>query len=158
MSETSNAEITKLEQFGVDRAKLAAYQVLCLPENIFSSPAPIKFLEPSDAIIFGKLLKASGVNCATPTDFGLQTQIYERRADHKWLPVIWIIDKLAIPTIIKVIGELIASSVKDKIKSAKEVPPTQVHLELYVNEHKGVTKISYEGDEKTLTKILKSIE
>jgi len=153
-----NTEITKLEQFGVDRGKLAVYQVVCLPENIFLSPTPNKFLEPSDAIVFGKLLKASGVNCAMPADLGLQTQIYERRADHKWLPITWIIDKLAIPTIIKVIGELVASSVKDKIKSAKEKPQAQVHLELYVNEHKGVTKISYEGDEKTLIKILKSIE
>jgi hypothetical protein len=158
MSEPMSSEILKLEQFGVSRIKLAAYQVLCLPENIFSSPPSSKLLEPSDAIVFGKMLKAAGVTCGTPADLGLHTAIFERRAGDKWLPVIWIRDKLAIPAVVTVIGGLVLAGIEHEIKTASAKPSAQVHMELYLDKHNGVTKLSYNGDGETLMSILKGLE
>lgn len=158
MSLHMNDEMLKLEKLGLNQAKLAAYQVLCLPENIFSDPTPNELLEPSDAIALGKLLKAAGVKCGTAFDLGLQTAIFERRADDKWLSVIWIRDKVAIPTVVTVIGGLILAGIEAEMKSAKVKPSPQVHLELYIDKNNGVSKLSYNGDGETLLKVLKSLE
>jgi hypothetical protein len=88
----------------------------------------------------------------------LQTAIFERRADDKWLSVIWIRDKVAIPTVVTVIGGLILAGIEAEMKSAKVKPSPQVHLELYIDKNNGVSKLSYNGDGETLLKVLKSLE
>ena len=84
-------------------------------------------------------MKAAGVKCGTAFDLGLQTAIFERRADDKWLSVIWIRDKVAIPTVVTVIGGLILAGIEAEMKSAKVKPSPQVHLELYIDKNNGVS-------------------
>jgi hypothetical protein len=48
-------EILKLGKLGLNPEKLAAYQVLCLSEHIFSGGSPNELMEASDSINLGNL-------------------------------------------------------------------------------------------------------
>jgi hypothetical protein len=151
-------ESRKLDALGLKPETLSAYKVLCLPENIFSSGTPIELLEPSDSIDLGKLLKEAGITCGTARDLGLQTKILERRANDKWLGVVWIRDNVATGLVVGVISSLIAATIYSKITAPVGKPQPQIHLDLYIERTNSVSKISYNGDGETLVKVLKSLE
>lgn len=151
-------ELSRLAELGLSQEKLASYQVICLPENVFASALGEALLEPADSVGFGKDLKAAGVRCATASDLGLRTSILERRADDKWLGTLWIKDKLAVPMVVGVVSSLIAAGIYDKVSSGEKRPQPQIHLELYLDNTNGVSRISYAGDGETLVKVLRSLE
>lgn len=154
-----NSEISRLNKLGLVHEKLFGSQVLCLPENIFANTTPEVLFEPSDSVDFGKRLKAAGLLCATAFDLGLKTSILERRADDKWLGVIYIRDKVAIPVVVSVIsGLIVAKAVHTNVSPAVKMPQPQIHLELYLEKTNEVSRISYAGDGETLVKVLKSLE
>jgi hypothetical protein len=166
MKSETNDEISKLIRLGLVQEKLFAAQVLCLPENIFDASPPETLLEPADCVDFAKRLKAAGVNCATALDLGLKSSVLERRSGDKWLGILYIRDNVVIPLVIGVISSLIATGVArtaSKVaqaisKSEKKEPEPQIHLELYLERKKNVSRISYTGDGETLAKVLKSLD
>ena len=152
------SELSRLTELGLGQENLAGYQVLCLPENVFATASAEALLETSDSVDFGKRLKAAGVRCATPYDLGLRTSILERRAADKWLGTVWIKDKLAVPMVVGVVSSLIAAGIYGKLSSGEKRPQPQIHLELYIDNTNGVSRISYAGDGETLVKVLRSLE
>jgi|ERR1017187_8651790 hypothetical protein len=154
-----NSEMSKLAKLGLVQEKLFNSQVLCLPENIFDATSTGGLLEPADSVDFGKRLKAAGLKCATAFDLGLTTSILERRADDKWLGVLYVRDKVAIPLVVSVVsGLIVAAAVHTTANSGVKMPQPQIHLELYLERTNGVSRISYVGDGETLVNVLKSLE
>jgi hypothetical protein len=159
MISNMNSEMSKLLTLGLAQEKLFSSQVLCLPENIFDAAPGEGLLEPSDSVDFGKRLKAAGLKCATAFDLGLKTSILERRAGDKWLAVLYVRDKVAIPLVVSVVsGLIVAAAVHATANSGGKTPQPQVHLELYLERTNGVSRISYVGDGETLVNVLKSLE
>jgi len=152
------SELSRLAELGLGQEKLASYQVLCLPENIFAAASAEALLEPTDSVDLGKRLKAAGVRCATAYDLGLRTSILERRAGDKWLGTVWIKDKVAVPMVVGVVSSLIAAGIYGKVSSGEKQPQPQIHLELYLDNTNGVSRISYAGDAETLAKVLRGLE
>jgi hypothetical protein len=89
----------------------------------------------------------------------LKTSILERRAGDKWLAVLYVRDKVAIPLVVSVVsGLIVAAAVHATANSGGKTPQPQVHLELYLERTNGVSRISYVGDGETLVNVLKSLE
>lgn len=154
-----NSEMSKLVKLNLVQEKLFNSQVLCLPENIFDTTTDEGLMEPSDSVELGKRLKAAGLMCATAFDLGLKTSILERRADDKWLGVLYVRDKVAIPLVISVVsGLIVAAVVHGTANTGRKMTQPQIHLELYLERTNGVSRISYVGDGETLVNVLKSLE
>jgi len=148
-------EQAKLAELGIGLEKLSNYQVICLPQNVFTFDKSDDLYDAGDARHLAKLLKASDIRCATAFDFGLDISILERRSGDKWLGVVWIRDTLALPLVIGVIASLIAADIHEETPNRSE---PKVHVELYIERGVNVTKVSYKGDADTLIKMLKAIE
>jgi hypothetical protein len=109
--------------------------------------------DTSDARHLAKLLKASGLECATALDLGLEVPFLERRSTDQWFGVIWVVvTGVVLPVVVQVLTRLI-----NKPDKKTEKPAPTVHIELVLERGQDVAKISYKGDGETLTKVLKGL-
>ena len=147
-------EERKLSRFGFDLSKIENYQVLCLPENFLTADTFGELHEAGETRHLAKLIKASGVTCATSYEFGLELPLLQRRSNDKWLGAVWIRDYVAAPLVVAVIGSVITADFQHP--TPDRVNP-KVHLELYLQNGPNITKLSYKGDPATLQAVLQSL-
>lgn len=125
-------------RYGLDPAVAAQYQVLCLPENFFSSQDVQSLVEPSEAVALSKRLKNAGLSCATAYDLGLDVPSLDRRSDDLWAGVLWILDEATAQAILARLGEVLEAFFGDR----------KLHLELRVGPN--ADRLWYEGAIKTI--------
>jgi hypothetical protein len=148
-----STERTKFAELGIDGNRLADYQILCLPQNIFRFGTADDLHDADGARTLAKLLKASNVRCGTAFDLGLDIPILHMRSSELWFGVLWILDNAALPLLIQAIAPLITA----KLNTLMDASP-KVHIDLYVKKGGNTTKLSYNGDGETLVRVLKSLE
>jgi hypothetical protein len=147
-----SGELSKLKELGVDDEQLNDFQVLLLPENVFTFKHRADLHEAGDSLTLAKLLRQQGVRCATTYDLGLDIPVLERRSRDQWLGTIWIRDFIAVPFVVGVLSSLVATGVSDAVLQPK------VHADVYIQRGANVTKFSYTGDGKTFVEMLNAIK
>ena len=145
-------ELERLKKVGIKESSLESFQIIFLPENIFSFKRRSDLHEADDSLGVAKSLKQAGVICATAFDLGLDVPVLERRSKDRWLGTVWIRDVVVIPLFVGVLGSLVATGVTDHFVKPK------VHVELYIQRGANITKLSYNGDGDSLVKMLDAIK
>ena len=149
--EMLNPEKSKLAKLGINWDSRPDIQVLCLPENSFTAKETAELRDTSDSSHLAKLLKEAGLNCVTAYDLGLDVPFMERRNADLWLGVVWVaVTTIISPVIVEVMKKLIAAKLDHK---GERIAPT-IRVELILENGPNVSRISYEGDDKTLVKLL----
>jgi hypothetical protein len=146
-------EKRKFAELGIDQDRLSEYQILCLPQNIFSFAKPDDLYDADETRNLAKLLKAASLRSATALDLGKDIPILHMRSSEIWLGVLWILDNAALPLIIQVIGPLISAKL-----GAMTQPEPKVHADIYVENGPKTTKLFFSGDGETLVRVLKSLD
>lgn len=153
------AYLSQLRQHGFDPDLLNQYQVVCLPENLFSAERREDLLEAGQSADIAKILKESGLRCAQPHDLGIAVPVIERRSLDLWCGLIWIRDYLAAPIIAGVISSWLTAKCfnsKEGQLGSKE-PPT-VHVEIAISKRGQISLLRYEGNAETLIQLLKGLD
>jgi hypothetical protein len=145
-------ELERLKKLGIKEPAFETYQIIFLPENIFSFKKRSELHDADDSLGIAKSLKRAGVICATALDLGLDVPVLERRSKDRWLGTVWIRDIIVIPIFVSVLGSLVATGVSDHFVKPK------VHVELYIQRGANITKLSYNGDGDSLVKMLEAIK
>jgi hypothetical protein len=147
------AERRKFGELGIAPDRLSEYQILCLPQNIFSFAKPDDLYDADGTRNLAKLLKSADLRCATALDLGIEIPILHMRSSEMWLGVLWILDYAVVPLIVQVLAPLISAKLDALIH-----PRPKVHADLYVENGANTIKLSYSGDGQTLVRVLKSLE
>lgn len=156
-------ELSKLRDLGIEPGNLEAFQIICLPENVFSFDSPSEVYEPAEATDLVKRLQEQGLRSASLYELGFEASTLSRRSDEKWLGVIWVRDKVAIPVLTGVLSALITTAitnVSQKSDSDKnsEVAKDRVYVELYIENGEDVTNLKYKGDGEKLIRLLEALQ
>ena len=154
---------SKLRDLGIEPGNLEVFQIICLPENVFTFSSPSEVYEPAEATDLVKRLKERGLRSASLYELGFEASTLSRRSDEKWLGVIWVRDKVAIPVLTGVLSALIATAITNasqKSDSGKsiEIAKDKVHVELYIENGEDVTSLKYKGDGENLLRVLEALQ
>jgi len=149
------SELKTLVALGIDLEAFSKFQIICLPENVFTASGVGKLRDAGESRHFAKLLIDSRVRCATALDIGIDVPFILRTSKDSRLGVVWVRDTLALPMLVGVISSLIASNIQE---SSSDQPKSNVHVDLYFERGEDVTRLSYKGDGETLVNILKAIQ
>lgn len=159
MNDESNLNLTSELQHGISVDDIKDLQVLVLPENFNNASDKESLIEASDSLNMSKILKEEGLKCATAFDLGLDVPSLERRGSDIWLGQIFILDNIALPLIINILTSFIQNKISKKSKTkTNSEPEGKVHLELKMHKNGSINKLSYNGDSKTLVKVLKNLK
>jgi hypothetical protein len=158
MNNDSNLSLTIELQHGISVDDIKDFEVLVLPENFNSASDKESLIEASDSLNMSKIFKEEGLKCATAFDLGFDVPALERRGSDIWLGQIFILDHIALPLIINVLTIFIQNKISKKSKTKTNIEPEgKVHLELKMHKNGNINKLSYNGDSKTLVKVLKNL-
>jgi hypothetical protein len=144
-----------VELLGIDQSIIAAYDVLCLPENYGTHDQQV---DASEALDFYKTLKSQGISCANSYDLGLDSKIITRHGDDIWLGQIYIINDFIIPTLMTVLEHYITSNFSSARKQVTLTDEPKVHLELKMNKKGKISKIKFDGTSEDVLKIIKAFK
>ncbi len=159
MNNDSNFNLTTELQHGISVEDIKGLQVLVLPENFNSASDKESLIEASDSLNMSKIFKEEGIKCANAFDLGLDVPALERRGSDIWLGQIFILDNVALPLIINVLTAFIQNKISKKSKTKTNLEPERkVHLELKMHKNGNINKLSYNGDFKTLVKVLQNLK
>lgn len=159
MNNDSNLNLTTELQHGISVDDIKGLQVLVLPENFNSASDKESLIEASDSLNMSKIFKEKGIKCANAFDLGLDVPALERRGSDIWLGQIFILDNVALPLIINVLTAFIQNKTSKKSKTKTNLEPEgKVHLELKMHKNGNINKLSYNGDSKTLVKVLQNLK
>lgn len=159
MNNDSNLNLTTELQHGISVDDIKGLQVLVLPENFNSASDKESLIEASDSLNMSKIFKEEGIKCANAFDLGLDVPALERRGSDIWLGQIFILDNVALPLIINVLTAFIQNKISKKSKTKTNLEPEgKVHLELKMHKNGNINKLSYNGDSKTLVKVLQNLK
>jgi hypothetical protein len=142
--------INVLENFGVPKSESRKYQILCLPENIYSAEKKEELLDAGDSSSLSKELKALGVECGNSLDLGLKPRTRIRKSLDLWLGVVYIAQYVALPFLISAFANLVTSKALNS--------DSKVFLNLKIDKEYSTTAINYEGDAETLLKIFDALK
>ncbi|TAF09453.1 MAG: hypothetical protein EAZ75_07950 [Flavobacteriia bacterium] len=159
MNNDYNLNLTTELQHGISVDDIKGLQVLVLPENFNSAYDKESLIEASDSLNMSKIFKEEGIKCANSFDLGLDVPALERRGSDIWLGQIFILDNVALPIIINVLTAFIQNKISKKSKTKTNLEPEgKVHLELKMHKNGNINKLSYNGDSKTLVKVLQNLK
>lgn len=159
MNNDYNLNLTTELQHGISVDDIKGLQVLVLPENFNSAYDKESLIEASDSLNMSKIFKEEGIKCANSFDLGLDVPALERRGSDIWLGQIFILDNVALPIIINVLTAFIQNNISKKSKTKTNLEPEgKVHLELKMHKNGNINKLSYNGDSKTLVKVLQNLK
>ena len=151
-------ENRNFEKFDVTEDVLGKFQILILPENFEEAKSRDELFDATDAIQLAKRLKEEDIHCANSLDLNLNPKILERRSEELWFGLIYIIDYIAMPFFINVLASLVVNAYKDRDqKVIYKNKASKVHLKLKLKKPSGFTTIKYDGDPKTLIKVLEGL-
>jgi hypothetical protein len=152
--------IQKIEKAGIGLADARTFDVLILPENIGSFEKVEELFEALGAADLIKRLQEAGCKCASAFNFGVDVPALERRGSDRWLGCIWIRDMVAIPLVIGTLGSLLAMKIAES-PDRGQPPPSHpiVHARIVIGDvDGGFSFIDYDGDGKTLIKVLEGLK
>lgn len=135
---------------GVHPDSLKGVSVLFLPENIGKELSKTELYETDDSIDLVKFFKSHAtLSCKTAFDLGLQAPIRDRRGVDIWFGVVWILEKLAVPTVAKVFQDWVSKRIaKMKEPAAKlgpnDVSPT-IHIDIRVQNVNRHSSLKFDG-------------
>ena len=159
MNNDYNLNLTIELQHGISVNDIKDFQVLVMPENFNSTSEKESLIEASDSLNMSKILKEEGIKCANAFDLGLDVPTLERRGSDIWLGQIFILDNVALPLIINVLTNFIQNKISKKSMTKTNLEPEgKVHLELKLHKNGNINKLSYNGDSKTLVKVLQNLK
>ena len=159
MNNDSNLDLTTELQHGISVDDIKDFQVLVLPENFNSASDKESLIEASDSLNMSKIFKEEGLKCANAYDLGLDVPALERRGSDIWLGQIFIIDDVALPLIINILTTFIQNKISKKsVTESKSEPEGKVHLELKIRKNGTINKLKYNGESKTLVRIMQNLK
>lgn len=138
------------EQFNLDD-----YQIIVVPENLASENNPSKWYQSPDALLFQKALFAQDILCAGPKETSWDPVYLDRRSSDIWLGAYWLLNTVVIPFFISILAAKFLSSRHAQFEELTEERKV-IHTTIYFR-RKDVSKIEFQGDPKTLIKILTAI-
>lgn len=150
-------ELLNLNAVGIKEEDYKDFEVLLLPENVFSKKENEGFIDAANSIDFYKFLKENGVKVGNSADLNLSSNLKERRGGDFWFGVMEFIRE----GITDVYFGLLAAYIYDKIKSQepltnhdkKELPKSNVHIKIITKDY----NFDYSGDADEFIKIIKSL-
>jgi hypothetical protein len=145
-------ELHQLRQFGVTSEHLAPFHILCLPENLLTAAKAEDLLDSQDCIDLAKRLKESRISCATSLDLTPAAGCLQRRGHDLWLGTIWILNRRALPAFSKILIRKLKGWMQ-RTTSKKAA----VHLRLRICRSGNAADISYNGDGRTLIRLLEGL-
>jgi len=147
------------EKFGISKTDIEKFKVLLLPENFEEATDKDALYDATDAVHLSKKLKGQGVSCANSLDLNLNPKILDRRGEEFWFGIIYVIDSVVLPILTSLLAALIIDAHKDKDqKIVYKSKVSKVHLKLKLEKASGSTTIKYDGDPKTLIKVLEGLQ
>ena len=145
-------EIQRLGQFGASKERIEPFRVLCLPENLLTAARAEDLLDSQDAIDLAKRLREAKVSCATSLDLTPEAGCLQRRGADLWLGTVWILNRKILPIFAKVtIRKLKGWQQRTDGKKAR------VHLRLRICRGGDAAEIGYNGDGRTLIRLLEGL-
>ncbi len=154
-----NSENRDFEKFGISKTDIEKFKVLLLPENFEEATNKDDLYDATDAIHLSKKLKGQGISCANSLDLNLNPKILDRRGEELWFGIIYIVDYVVLPILTSLLAASIIDAYKDKDqKIVYKNKVSKVHLKFKLKKASGSTTIKYDGDPKTLLKVLEGLQ